>query len=214
MAAPALTVLFDVKSPWSLLALEPTLALLAEQSVQACWEPLLVAPLQPPGNAPAADAPRGDWHRYRRARYRIDDLRRYGEAQGLPERCFADDKLFAGVEGRAAAAVWLACAASTPEQLRALFHAWWLDDEDPDSLEAMAAVLVAGGESLGDLSGAEAALEAHQLELRERGCFDVPGYLIDDTIYYGRQHLPMVGWHLTGCQGPPPVFYVQELVEP
>ena len=207
-----LTVLFDFKNPYSLLALEPTLELLDRLGVEASWQPMLVAPLTAAAE-PDPGADRGAWHRWHRACYRVDDLRRYAAARGLPEGCFDAEKLFSGADGRAAAAAWLWCEGrcQSPALLRALFEGYWFGELEADSAAAVSAVLdEVAGQALGFEAGSAAALDAldaQQVALKEAGCFDVPGYLIDDEVYYGRQHLPMVAWHLAGRAGSPPVFH-------
>ena len=50
---------------------------------------------------------------------------------------------------------------------------------------------------------------AEHLELQERlldkGCFGVPTFLFDDEVYFGREHLARVCWHLEGAKGDPPL---------
>ena len=41
--------------------------------------------------------------------------------------------------------------------------------------------------------------------IRGRGVFGVPAFLIDDEVFLGRQHLPMIRWILHGRQGPGPI---------
>ena len=40
-----------------------------------------------------------------------------------------------------------------------------------------------------------------QDEILDRGYFGVPTYVIDGEIYFGREHLPRVRWHLAGKPG-------------
>ena len=42
-------------------------------------------------------------------------------------------------------------------------------------------------------------------ELRERGLVQVPAYIVEDEVFYGRQHLPMIRWILAGRSGPVPI---------
>ena len=42
-------------------------------------------------------------------------------------------------------------------------------------------------------------------ELRSAGLFQVPAYVVEDEVFYGRQHLPMIGWILDGRSGPVPI---------
>ena len=209
----ALTILFDIRNPQSFLALAPTIELLDELKADADWQPLLMA-LPKAVAKPAEHAERGEWHRWHRAQYRLADLRRYGHSRGLPDDCFTPARLFDAGEGRVAAAACLWCQAHAPDLqlslLSSLFQRFWLDQLDLDSptqvLEVMTAVT---GQDMGfgdDIEQALSALDAQQNLLRELGCFEVPGYLIADQTYYGRQHLPMVRWHLQGEPGDPPVW--------
>ena len=82
---PDLTVVFDFKSPHAYLSLEPTLSMLEDLDVQAKWQPKLVAAQQRARQPEVADD-RGAAHRWHRALYRINDLRRYARARGLAEQ--------------------------------------------------------------------------------------------------------------------------------
>jgi len=207
----ALTVLFDFKSPQSYLALRPTLDMLAAAGTTADWQPLVTAPLAP-SVEPDADAERGVRHRWHRARYRLLDLRRYAEAQEIPASCFADERLFSGVEGRVAAAAWWLHHEHPRalDLLVELYDRYWREGIALDDVNAVAAVLRG---TLGDDRGyaknfdqALAGLVAQQSVLSEAGFFDAPGYAIAGEVFYGRQHLPMVRWHLEGASGPAPAW--------
>ena len=50
-----------------------------------------------------------------------------------------------------------------------------------------------------------ASFERTAAALREAGIFDVPAYVIEREIFFGRQHLPMVRWLLSGKAGEPPI---------
>lgn len=206
-----LTVLFDFKSPQSYLALAPTLAMLSSAGAAADWQPLLTAPLARPVE-PAADAERGVLHRWHRARYRIMDLRRYAEGQGLPESCFADEILFSGAEGRIAAAAWWQHREHPRalELLTFLFHQTWQHGLAVDDVgqvrDAVAALLGDDGGFAAAPDAALAALDTQQEALAAAGLFDAPGYVIGEEVYYGRQHLPMVRWHLGGAAEPAPAW--------
>ena len=38
----------------------------------------------------------------------------------------------------------------------------------------------------------------------DAGIFGVPGYVLEGEYYFGREHLPMVRWMLTGRKGASP----------
>ena len=41
--------------------------------------------------------------------------------------------------------------------------------------------------------------------LLEQGLLSAPAFVLDDQIFHGREHLPLIGWMLAGSQGTPPV---------
>ena len=49
---------------------------------------------------------------------------------------------------------------------------------------------------------AAASLDA---ELRGFGLFQVPAYVVDGEVFYGRQHLPMIEWILNSRSGSAPI---------
>lgn len=206
-----LTVVFDFKSPHAYLALEPTLSMLEDLDVQAKWQPKLVAAQQRPQQPEVADD-RGAAHRWHRALYRINDLRRYARARGLSDDCFSDARLFDCGSGEIAAAGYQWAQRHAPESgtrlLQQLFDGFWHGDLDLNDLASVSAVIQeCSGLTLADaLDQALAEFAEAQESLQEYGIVDVPGYLVGDNVYCGRQHLPMVRWHLCGEAGDPPVW--------
>jgi 2-hydroxychromene-2-carboxylate isomerase len=206
-----LTVVFDFKSPHAYLALEPTLAMLTELDQRANWQPTLVAPQQRP-RRPEVAGDRGAAHRWHRAVYRINDLRRYARARGLADDCFSDARLFDCGSGEVAAAGYQWAQRRAPEAgtrlLQQLFAGFWLGDLDINDGSQVAAVI----EDCTGLDYAQASDEAlaefaaAQEPLQEYGIVDVPGYLVGEHVYCGRQHLAMVQWHLCGEAGNAPAW--------
>jgi len=85
-----------------------------------------------------------------------------------------------------------------------------LDIEDP---QVIGALLAEAGAHVGGFPVylAGAGRDEHD-QLQERildlGYFGVPTYVIDDEVYFGREQLPRVRWHLAGGTGPfPDVAY-------
>jgi 2-hydroxychromene-2-carboxylate isomerase len=208
-----LTILFDFKSPHAYLALAPTLGMLDELSITADWQPLLVSPQQRPEQPESSDD-RGGQHRWHRARYRLMDLRRYAAVQNFGEDCFNDARLFDCGPGRVAAAAYLWGTQQYPklpqELLTGLFGKFWNSELDLNSIaeidQAMTELVSAESGFSGNAERALAELETQQGRLQEAGLFDVPGYLVEDNLYYGRQHLPMVHWLLRGGEAQPPAW--------
>lgn len=207
-----LTVLFDFKNPYSYLAHEPTCRLLEELGVTAEWRPLLVPVLKTPIQ-PEPGASRGTWHRWYRGNYRLMDLRRYAAARCLPAHVFTDARLLACVRGDVAAAgfLWLDRFApgKTSEYLSRVFSAYWEGDLALDNPRAVGEIvqLLAQDAAFAEteLESALGMLDEQQTALLAAGYFTVPGYLLGDQVYYGRQHLPMLRWQLQGRTGRPPV---------
>ena len=81
-----------------------------------------------------------------------------------------------------------------------------LDIEDPEVI--IAQLTEAGCETGGFLEYlAGKGRDVHdrlQEEVLDAGYYGVPTYVIDGEVYFGRQHLPRVRWHLAGRAGPLP----------
>lgn len=203
-----LTVCIDFKIPQAYLAKDPTCALAEELGVAVEWLPLIVAPMKPP-EATAGGDERGKRHRVFRARYVERDLRRYAESRGLDlgDIYRATDSSLAGI-----GLLWV--RQRSPGHVRAyldrLFERHWVDAVDIEDAAAIAGVVEEVGadvEGIGEYLRGEGrqSLERLQESLHGAGVQNVPAYVVDGEIFYGRQHLPMVRWLLSGKQGQPPI---------
>ncbi len=203
-----LSVMLDIRHPTAYLALHPAAALAGELGIEINWLPLVGPPLLPP-STPGSEDDRGTRHRRSRAQAIARDIETYAEVQGLVLRDYYRDPdpaalnlawLWVRDHHRDRLVPWLAEA----------FRAYWALELDPSSDEAVAGLI----DSL-DLDGSEflswciddgppaASLLAD--ELRERGLFGVPCYVVEDEVFLGRQHLPMIRWILDGRRGPVPI---------
>jgi len=86
------------------------------------------------------------------------------------------------------------------------FERFWqrnLDIEDPDVVTGV--LQEAGVDTLGfqefALGEGRIQHDALQEKILEKGYYGVPTYVIDDEVYFGREHLPRVRWHLQGREG-------------
>lgn len=196
--AAALTVAVDIKSPECYLALAPTRALAHDLDIDIDWLPIVTAPRRP---APEGDD-RGSRHKRHRVTYRQRDLARYAEAAGLtlrdPER--SPDSSLVG-------AAMLAAKAHSARTLHAFldlaFERYWKTELDIEDRDAIAATLREVGVS--DPPEASDAFAALQDSLAAAGLFDAPAYLVDEEVFFGRAHLPMIRWTLEGRVGPGPI---------
>ncbi len=206
------SVLLDVRHPLAYLALHPTLAFAESHAIDVNWLPLEVPTLKPP-SAVREDDDRGIRHRRYRAQAIAREIERYAEAQGLVLR-----EPYRSGDAGAAHLGWLWVRDRHPEQLSAylalLFRSYWSLELDPASPEQVARLVDsvrAEGASFLDWSANEGSVVATALadELRDRGLFQVPAYVVKDVleeeVFYGRQHLPMIRWILGGRSGPVPI---------
>ncbi len=203
-----LSVLLDVRYPLAYLALHPTIALAESQGLQINWLPLGVPMLNPPSAAGEGDD-RGIRHRRSRAQAIAREIGTYAAARGLVLReVYRDGPADAGNLG------WLWLRDRAPETLQEylaeLFRRYWSLELDVSSREQVAALLDsvgADGARFLDWSADEGPSSAAAIagELRDRGLFQVPAYIVEDEVFYGRQHLPMIRWILEGRSGPVPV---------
>jgi 2-hydroxychromene-2-carboxylate isomerase len=135
-------------------------------------------------------------HRRIRADYLERDVIRYAADRGLPM-----ERLHRRQDSTAAALglIWLRQEDPSLAQayVERVFRDYWggnLNIEGPGSIRSLLAELkapVAGFE--GFLAGeGRVELSRIQTELRQRGVFDVPTYLLGHEIFFGRQHLPLL----------------------
>jgi len=203
-----LSVLLDLRHPLAYLALHPAAALAESLAIEVNWLPLVVPTLKPPSEPRPGDD-RGTLHRRHRARAIAREIETYAAAQ---DRVLKD--YYRGGDVAAANLAWLWVRDRHAERslkfLQELFRAYWSLELDASSTEQVAALVdsvVGEGSafqswSTGEGPGAAAALAA---ELRERGLFGVPAYVVEDEVFQGRQHLPMIRWILEGRSGPVPI---------
>ena len=202
------SVLLDVRHPFAYLALHRTLAFAESLALDINWLPLTVPTLNAPSVAREGDD-RGIRHRRSRAQAIAREIETYGEAQGLVLR-----EYYRSGDADAANLGWLWVRDRHAEQLPAylaeLFRSYWSSELDPSSAEQVARLVDsvgAKGASFLDWSADEgrAAAAALAAELRDRGLFQAPAYVVEEEVFYGRQHLPMIGWILGGRSGPVPI---------
>ena len=193
---------FDYIGTASLLAFAPTCALADELHVPVEWLPV------PGRGRPAAVGPgAGDEsvaerHRRVRAEYAAMDAARYARWQGIEINRDA-----AGVDSGLACAggLWAnrhGVARAYHQHVLTEFWADRLDIEDRASLRSVLDGLGAPGFDDQDL---EARLAAHQAAVEDRGVHMLPAYLVEEQVFVGRAHLPMIRWLLRGRVGPGPL---------
>lgn len=201
-----LTVCVDVKHPHTYLTLGPVRRFAAEHGVEVDWLPFPAAGLKPP---PPPGDERGIRHRRLRAAYWASEIERYAGVQGIhiddPFRS-ADSTLVS------LAHLWLRERAPerVPDLLAAACRRHWdrsVDITDPAQVTEMLADIAGAAEAFSAFAAGPgpAALAVLRERLVAAGVFTVPSLVVDDDVFVGRAHLPMVAWILGGRQGPPPI---------
>jgi len=208
LSAATLTICLELRDPFSYLALGPAAEFGRARGLTINWLPLATPGLRPP-SAAGPDDDRGILHRRHRARALAREIETYARAQGLELLEF-----YRHAPADAAVRGWLWMRDRDPDRLEGylarLFRAYWALQIDADRDESIAELIDASG---GDgaayrawsPSDGRAATAALDEELRSAGIFNAPAYLVEDEVFYGRQHLAMIGWILDGRSGPVPI---------
>lgn len=203
-----LVVALDVRYPQAYLALPRAVRFVEALGIEADWLPLPAATLKAP-SPPAADDDRGVLHRRHRARSIAREIEVYAEAQGLVLR-----ELYRDAPADALNLGWLFMRERHEERLLEFlaeaFRGYWaleLDAADPDAVARLVGEQGADPEAFLAWSRDPGPTVASGVfeTLHDRGVFAVPSYLVEDEVFLGRQHLPMIRWILEGRRGPVPI---------
>ncbi len=203
----------DIKSPYAFIAVRPTRALGRALGINIDWRPFTLdipsylgsARLDARGKVVEHNRSASQWSG---VKYAYRDARRYAALTGLTLR--GTEKiwdtrlvnialLWARERGEAAVAAFL-------DQVYPPFWRRELDVEDIDVVQA--ALDAAGIGRAGFHQWAEGAggtlHDQLQAEAFAAGVFGVPTYVVGGEMFFGREHLPMVRWLLSGREGPAP----------
>ena len=196
----------DFRQPQSHLAFGPTQDMATEIGLKIDWRPCSVPPMEPP-TAPERDDDRGARHVRLRALYLERDLKRYADVQGIRlgdiyRRTNPD-----------LAGMGLICvkrqapAASVERYIEAVFTGFGGETLDIQNLDAIRGCLTEAGANADDFDPEtlRGDLQYGEAQLTEAGVIGAPAYLVEDELFLGRQHLPMVRWLVTGKVGPAPI---------
>ncbi len=203
-----LTIALDPRNPFCYLALEPAIAFGHSEDVEINWLPTTTPALRAP-SLPREVDDRSIRHKRNRAHAIAREIATYADAQGLEIR---DPYREPDPSNAQLAWLWVRDRnpAHLPDFLRILFRRYWSADLDPTDLAAIAALVEEFGgdgaefESWATEDGVS-VVTALAESLREVGLFQAPAYLIEDEVFYGRQHLPMIRWILHGRKGRVPI---------
>jgi len=197
MTAPQIvTVYTDYKSPYAYLANDPIFQLAEEMSVTLLWRPYILDIPKYLGSARVDTAgnvleENRNAHQWRRVRYSYMDCRRQARKQGLIIR--GTQKIW---DSSLAAAGMLWAQRSGEAVFRhyheAVFARFWRRELDIESVPAIAAVLDEAGASGFAAWADQGHAEVTKIvaEAEAQGVFGVPSFIVNDELFWGREHLP------------------------
>jgi 2-hydroxychromene-2-carboxylate isomerase len=198
-----ITVYTDYKSPYAYLANGPIFQLAEEMSVTLEWRPYILdipkflgsARIDAAGNVLEEDR---NAHQWRRVRYSYMDCRRQARKQGLIIR--GTQKIW---DSNLAAAGMLWAQRTSEAAFRryheAVFERFWRRELDIESIPAITAVLdEAGASGFADWADqGRAEVGKIVADAEAQGVFGVPSFIMNNELFWGREHLPDIRAMLT-----------------
>lgn len=208
-----LEVYIDFKSPYAYIAKDPIFALEQSFNVQIEWFPLTLNIGSYLGTAKKNDAGKvvennRSARQWIAVKYAYMDCRRYANTRGLTLRGTQKiwDSSLAGIG-------LLFAKERSPTSLKnyidRVYEPFWrreLDIEDPLVVQSILHDAGCPIEGFGDYLAGEGRTVHDNLQeqILDLGYFGVPTFVIDDEVYFGREHLPRVRWHLNDRPGAMP----------
>lgn len=208
-----LKVYIDYKSPYAFVARDPTYALEDQFGIEIDWYPLTLNIGSYLGTAKTDDGGRvvennRSPRQWAAVKYAYMDARRYAKLRGLTLR--GTQKIW----DSSLAAIGLLWAKEQHHDVlkhytQIVYDRFWkreLDIENPQVIIDLLREAGARSEGFAEYLDGEGRRyhDALQDQILDEGLFGVPTYVVDGEMYFGREHLPRVRWHLGGRQGPLP----------
>ncbi len=207
-----LAVYIDLKSPYAYIAIGPTRAMAESLEVRIDWRPFTLDLPSYMGSAKLAkdgkkvQSESRTPQQWSGVRYSYYDVRRYATLTDKTVRGTIKiwDSSLAGI-----AMLWAGQQDGFDRFIDVAYPPFWRRELDIDDLGALEQSLAeAGLETQGfrDWAGGTGR-ELHDRINREAfdaGVYGVPTYLVEDEMWFGREHLPRIAWILAGRRGPAP----------
>ena len=207
-----LIVYIDVKSPYAYLAIEPTIGLAEELGINIDWRLFVLdiqsylgsAKLGKTGEVVASNRTSEQWSG---VKYAYFDCRRYANLSGMTIR--GTEKIW-DTQLPAIGLLWLRQWTDpqiSVRYIRALFEPFWRRALDVEELAVIERLLVAVGapvEGFAEFAAGQGRAQNDQLQAAafDAGIFGVPTYVLDEEIFFGREHLPMIRARLSSATAP------------
>ena len=208
-----LIVYIDFKSPYAFIAMDPTYALGKSLGINIDWRPLTLdigsylgsARLDDKGKVVESKRTATQWTS---VKYAYRDARRYAALEGYTLRGTVK------IWDTSLAHIGMMWAKKHGEVvLRAyidnFYERFWRREVDAEDRAVIEGLLgEAGAGAAGFLAYADGEGRAEhdlmQTAIFDAGIYGVPSYVVDGQLFFGREHLPMVRWLLTGKKGQAP----------
>jgi 2-hydroxychromene-2-carboxylate isomerase len=206
-----LAVYIDLKSPYAYLAIDPTRAMARELGVAIEWRPFTLdipsylgsAEVDRTGRVRSSERSPRQWSG---VRYAYMDVRRYANLTGKIVRGTVKiwDSSLAGIS-----MLWARRAGQLDAYRDEIYPRFWRRELDIEAPDVLATVLGDAGvptDGFREYAAGPGRDEHHRMNEAAfgAGVFGVPTYLVDDEMWFGREHLPRVAWLLGGRRGPEP----------
>ena len=218
-----LEVYIDFKSPYAYIAKDATCELAQAFGIEIDWYPLTLNIGSYLGTAKKDDSGKvtesnRSPRQWLAVKYAYKDARRYAELRGLTLK--GTQKIW----DSSLSAIGLLWAKQQGGQvvkryIDDTYEKFWkreLDIEDPAVIENQLLLAGASVEGFVDYLNGAGRIEHDDLQekILDLGYYGVPTYVIDGEVYFGRQHLPRVRWHLAGRKGRlPDIAYDSRLTQ-
>lgn len=212
-----LIVYIDVKSPYAFVAIRPTIALERSLGMQFDWRPLtldipsyLGSARKEGGKVVQSSRSSAQWNS---VKYAYRDTRRYAELQGYmlkgTEKIWDSSIANIGI-------LWVVARdrSRLASYLDEVYPPFWRRQLDIEDVQVVANCLSRAGvstEGFDAFQRGQGRIVHDQLQnqLHDHGIYGVPTYIISEKIaagktLFGREHLPLIRWYLTGSQGRAP----------
>lgn len=207
-----LAVYIDLKSPYAYIAVDPTRAMASALGVEIDWRPFTLDIPSYLGSAKLAkdgkkvETANRTPEQWSGVKYAYRDARRYASLTGKTVRGTIKiwDSSRAGI-----AMLWAKRQGRFDEFVDVAYPPFWRRELDIDDWSVLEGSLSEAGVDVGGFrEWAEGpGRELHDqtnTEAFDAGVYGVPTYLVEDEMWFGREHLPRVEWILGGRVGAPP----------
>ncbi len=193
------------------LSLKPTFSLLDDLNIDALWLPISsvmqrLSDVQP--EAKASDPLAAYKAKRRTARYQFEvrELHRNCSTLGISET--QGQRRFDATNAHIGLLFLEAININPRLYIEAVYDAVFVRDQDLEDRSSVSLLLATLGVEAGFtefLINGRDRLEELQQKLLQEGIFGCPAYVLEGNRYHGRQHLPLIRWHLGGREGVAPV---------